>query len=361
MTAGARRRAARSLVLVLLPIALGACGRSGPPIAPELRLPAAVSALTGVVIPEGIQLAWTDPSHRVAGSPLRDLTVVRVFRTEDSGAGQPRSAFLDAGRIIGYAEIATIRLASPAPARVDGTRVTLIDAHNLAVGRRYTYVVIAADSTGRWSPPSPRLTVTDIAVPEPPRDLVATAGEGEVRLHWSSPARLSDGGAVSGALSYTVLRAAADGTPPSPVGELVETTEFVDRGVENDHTYYYAVRASRVEAGTTALGNATVPVPATPVKTTPPAPPTELVAIPSAGTVYLSWTSSVARDVARYVVYRAGASGPFTRVGSVVPPARTFTDRDVPSGAYRYAVTAQDTSARGNESARSNEATVSVP
>jgi len=42
-------------------------------------------------------------------------------------------------------------------------------------------------------------------------------------------------------------------------------------------------------------------------------------------------------------------------------PGTTFTDRDVPPGTYRYVVTAQDTSARANESRHSNEATVTVP
>jgi len=42
-------------------------------------------------------------------------------------------------------------------------------------------------------------------------------------------------------------------------------------------------------------------------------------------------------------------------------PATTFTDRDLASGIYRYAVTAQDSSVRANESVRSNETTVTVP
>jgi hypothetical protein len=77
--------------------------------------------------------------------------------------------------------------------------------------------------------------------------------------------------------------------------------------------------------------------------------------------VRLSWTPGVEADLGTYVVYRARESGPFLRVGSVRAPASTFTDRDVPSGRYRYAVTAQDTSVRANESARSNEVTVTVP
>jgi len=48
-------------------------------------------------------------------------------------------------------------------------------------------------------------------------------------------------------------------------------------------------------------------------------------------------------------------------VGTVRVPGSTFIDRDVPPGAYRYAVTAQDASARANESRPSNEVRVTVP
>jgi hypothetical protein len=48
-------------------------------------------------------------------------------------------------------------------------------------------------------------------------------------------------------------------------------------------------------------------------------------------------------------------------VGSVRAPGTTFTDRGVPPGAQRYTVTAQDTSARANESRPAPEVTVQVP
>src|SRR5262245_64526542 len=53
-------------------------------------------------------------------------------------------------------------------------------------------------------------------------------------------------------------------------------TRFVDKGVENDRTYYYGVRAIRDEAGTVARGVPSPRVAATPGRTTPPAPPANL-------------------------------------------------------------------------------------
>jgi hypothetical protein len=77
--------------------------------------------------------------------------------------------------------------------------------------------------------------------------------------------------------------------------------------------------------------------------------------------VRLSWTPSAAPDVATHVVYRGRVGGPMERVGAVRMPGSTFTDQNVPAGAWRYRVTAQDASARANESRPSNEVTVTVP
>jgi hypothetical protein len=161
---------------------------------------------------------------------------------------------------------------------------------------------------------------------------------------------------------YEIARAADATASPAAVGRTAAgETAFVDRGMANDVTYHYTVRAIRTEGAATGTSAASAPVTATPVKTTPPAPASELAAIPSRGEVRLSWKPSPAADVAAYLIYRAVPGGVFARVGSVRPPATTFVDRNVAPGRYRYAVTAQDTSTRGNESATSNEVTVTVP
>ncbi|HET7340115.1 MAG TPA: fibronectin type III domain-containing protein, partial [Methylomirabilota bacterium] len=326
------------------------------------RLPAAVSSLAGVVREGGIQLTWSIPQRRVDGSRLIDPGLTRVFRVEDAGEGEPRAALLVDDRVAGYTEIATIRLAEPPSPLVQGSRVSYVDRRGLTPDRRYTYVVVTTDAQGRTSPPSRRLSVRFVATPLAPAGLRAEPGDREVRLSWQPPARLSDGSAVSGPLAYEVLRAPAADAPLAVVTRTAPgVTTAVDRGLENDHTYHYAVRALRQEGETLAEGEPTASVAVTPLDVTPPSPPGNLVAIPSEGTVRLSWTPSPEPDVAGYVVYRAAADGVFVRVGGVRVPGTTFTDRDVPAGTYRYAVTAQDASARANESRRSAEASVTVP
>ncbi len=362
MTARRRRALAPWLVAALVVLALPACGRKGLPVAPERRLPMPVSDLRGVVREGAVELAWTVPQRRVDNSRLIDPGLARVFRVEDAGQGDPRAALLVDDRIAGYTEIGTIRLADPPSPLVQGSRVTFADQRALTLGRRYTYVVVVADSQGRTSAPSPRLSLAFAAAPAPPGELGARPGDREVRLTWQPPARLTDGGAIVGPLVYEILRAPAPGVPLAPLARTEPgATSAADRAVDNDHTYHYAVRAIRRAGNTSVEGEPTAAVAVTPVHTTPPAPPADLVAIPSEGAVRLSWTPSPDLDVATYVVYRAAGAGPLTRVGAVRVPAATFTDRDVPAGAWRYAVTAQDSSARVNESPPSNEVTVTVP
>jgi Prokaryotic lipoprotein-attachment site len=350
------------LLAALVVTGLGACGRKGPPVAPERRVPQPVSDLRGLVREGGIELTWSIPRRRVDNSRLIDPGVTRVFRTDDAGQGEPRAALLANDRIAGYTELGSVRLSEPPSPLVQNDRVVFPDRGNLVVGRRYTYVVVTTDAEGRTSPPSPRLSVTFLAAPQPPTGLNLEAGERQVRLSWQPPARLADGTAVTGPLVYEVLRASTADAPLSPIARTeAGVTSAVDRGVENDRAYYYAVRAIRQEGRTAIEGDPTERIAATPTDVTPPGPPTNLVAIPSQGTVRLSWTPPTDPDLASYVVYRAQGSGPFVRIGSARPPGAMFTDRDLPPGTYRYAVTALDTSVRANESPRSNEVSVTVP
>jgi hypothetical protein len=355
----ARRLAATACVL--LAVAIGACGRRGAPVAPEQRVPALVGNLDGYVHGRVMELSWDRPRTRMDGTPLRDLTVMRVFRAEDAGTADPKPALARDREVLGYREIATIRMVSPAPATIVGDRVTFTDATGLTPGRRYTYVVVTEDSLQRMSPPSARLPLRFVAAPQPPGNLVAEPGETEARVSWTPPARLIDGTPVTSELSYEVFRGAGADATLSPVGKPIAVTRILDRPLENDRAYEYAVRVIRVEGQTRAISELTPRVRVTPVDMTPPAPPADLVAIPSQRTVRLSWKASAEPDVARYVVYRAAPGGEFSRLGSVTVPGTTFVDTDVPAGRWRYAVTAEDAGSRKNESTRSNVADASIP
>jgi hypothetical protein len=359
---GRRRTLALVLVATLVLAALAACGRKGPPVAPERRAPQPVADLAGVVREGGIELAWSVPRRRVDKTRLVDPGLARVFRTDDTGQGDPRPALLANDRIAGYTEVGAVKLGdAPSPLVQDG-RIVFLDRRNLELGRRYTYVVVTSDAQGRTSPPSTRLTLMLAVAAEPPAGLQAEPGERQVRLSWQPPARLADGAPATGPLIYEILRASGPDAPLAPIARTApDVTSTTDRGLENERTYYYAVRAIRQEGTTPIEGDASPRIAATPTDVTPPAAPTDLVGVLSQGVVRLSWTPRAEADVGGYVVYRAAGAGAFERVGSVRAPGSTFTDRDLPPGTYRYAVTAQDTSARANESGRSNEVSITAP
>lgn len=358
------RAVTAGLLLALAAVVLAGCGKKGPPVAPERRVPAVVSDLSAVVEGSALILTWSNPGTRADGTRMRDLTTIRIHRREEAGDGEPKPALLSWGKVVGYDEVTAIRLAEPAPATVEGPRVTWVDRHKLTLGRRYVYVVTAVDSIGRSSSPGARLVVSFLAAPRPPESLTTSPGEGQVRLAWSAPASLVDGSPPPGALGYEVLRAQSAGGPFSPVTpEPIAARDFTDRGLKNEQTYFYAVRAVRTEPGGRARSVLSTVATATPVDLTPPSPPANLVAVPSEAAVRLAWNASPEEDVAGYFVYRSEASGAgFVRLTATPLTTTTYIDRAVERGKiYSYVVTAVDRATRPNESARSAPANATVP
>jgi hypothetical protein len=357
VTAAGRHRTTLTALLVVA--LLTACGRTGMPVAPERVSPQPAANLSAVVVQRGIELAWTLPTRRADHVRLRDLAVLHVFRSEDDGSGDPKPALVTGRTVTGYAEVAAIRLGDPEPATVAGQRMTFVDPTAATSGRRYSYVVLAEDARKHLSPPSERLSVTRIAPPPAPGAVRATAADREVRLEWHPGAGI---GEDERRIVYQILRGTGEDASLDVVTQTAPgATSYLDRGLDNERPYAYAVRALRTARGTVARSDMSERVSAMPVDTTPPKPPSDVVAIPSEGAVRLVWMASPDLDVARYIVYRAREAGALERVGSTAAPGTTFTDRAVSAGRWRYAVSAQDTSSRANESARSPEVTVTVP
>jgi hypothetical protein len=358
-----KRHGSRLVTCALLGLILVACGKKGPPVAPERRLPAAPAGLAASIDEASILVTWTLPSTRLDGTPLKDLTRTKLYRREDSdGGAPPKPAMFASGRIVGYDEIASIPPdSSPAATGAAGS-VQWVDRQGLVLGRRYVYVVTALDSLGRSSPPSARRPITFLATPKPPIDVRATAGDGQTALRWDAPAEFTDGTPVEGEIRYLVLRGLGE-EPLSPItAEPIAGTTYTDTGLANDVEYRYAVRSVRIDPRVVAAGLPSTVVAATPRTTTPPHPPSNLVAVPFPGTVRLAWSPSPESTVAFYAVYRAAGTGTFVRLGTTAPSNTTFADRSVESGmTYRYAVSAIDNARQSNESARSLEVTVTVP
>ncbi len=360
------------VVLLLLPMALAACGRRGPPVAPERRLPAAVQDLSAAVVGDGVRLTWTLPSIRVDRSPIKDLRRAEVYRRlETPGATAPsRPAILTfeglfggPSAVAGFERVADIRLAEPKPAEITRNQVTYTDAQGLSFGRRYTYVVVAIDEQGRASLPSNRIAIAVAAPPGSPRAVATRAGDREVRLTWEVPGSLVDGSPIPGGLLYNVFRTtspeARPGRPLNP--EPLTTLTYLDLTVQNDATYYYSVQALLSPVGPASPSSAVAA--ATPEDQTPPAQPRGLVAVVAGLTVRLAWEVVGDPDLAGYHVYRSTTAGRgYEKLTSVPGAPSTYVDPQVRSGqTYYYVVTAVDRSRRANESVPSPEASARVP
>lgn len=350
--------------IAMAAFALAGCGKKGPIVPPERRLPVAPAEMTATVEDRAIVVKWTNPRNRVDNSRLRDLAVARLFRREEAPGAEPKPAMLSGDRVVGYERIAEIALdAAPPPGvqRVGGA-VTFTDDKGLSFGRRYVYVTTAEDSSGRSSAPSPLVGITFLAAPTPPTGLSVQAGDTQARLRWEAPTTFIDGTPASGELRYLVLRGLGEGDLAPVTPAPIPATTYTDTGLVNELGYRYAVKGVRVDKEGTAIGPASEAVAVTPVDTTPPSAPTRLVAIPATGGVRLAWNPSPEEDVAEYAIYRGEGTGPLTRIGTTQAIATIYTDRDVQSGrTYRYAVTALDRAKQANESPRSNEVTVTIP
>ena len=356
-------RARRRLVLALLGLAVAACGKKGPPVAPELRLPVPPVGIQVSIDEDSILVSWTNPERRLDASRLKDLMEVKLYRREESADGPLKPAMLSGGRVVGYEQIAAIRADAPAPATIVGTRMQWVDRQGLVLDHRYVYVLTAIDAQGRSSPPSERRPITFLAAPVPPSDVEVTPGNHQVTLSWRAPAAFTDGTAVSGDLRYVVLRGVGSAGPMTVVTpEPLAATTFTESGLENETEYRYAVSAVRVDPRATVTGAPSATVVAIPIETARPTPPRNLVAVPSSGALRLAWSPSPETTVALYAVYRATGSNAPVRIGTTSSGNTTFVDRDIrPGTTYRYTVTAIDNARRPNESVPSNEVTITLP
>src|SRR2546425_5520426 len=148
-------RARLAAGVLLATLSLAACGRKGPPAAPEARVPRAAGDLAVVVRASTIELSWTNPTRRVDGTPLRDLTLARVFRVDDAGGGEPKAAMQVDGRIAGYTEITAVSLDAPAPAFVAGPPLPLPPRRGPPHRPRHTHPGVTPHAPRRTRPPPP--------------------------------------------------------------------------------------------------------------------------------------------------------------------------------------------------------------
>lgn len=232
---------------------------------PQVAAPAAPTGLVAVAGDSTVSLSW----NVVAGA-----TSYQVLRN---------------GAVIG---------SSSTTAFVDSTAMNSVT---------YSYTVKAVNAGGTSVASSAVLATPQAVVIAVPTGLVATAGDAQVALTWTS---------VAGATGYQVLRN----------GVLIATpltNSYVDTGVVNGTTYSFTVKTV-VGTSTSA---ASVAVTATPVAAiTQLAAPTGLVANTATalntGAFRLQW--SAVTGATGYEIYKDGVLLATSATNSYTPPTVTF-------------------------------------
>ena len=366
------RKCGWSAAAVALGTLLAGCGMPGAPLPPSLNLADPVEDLAATRTGNQVSLTWTMPKKNTDKLLLKGDLQVSVCRREGtagpcSPAGNLQVAPDAAGS---FSETLTAELSKGAPRELVYF-VEIKNANGRSAGPSNAAAVLAGEAPGAISGLSAEVRKEGVVLRWAPaaQELAPTA----IRLHRKllTPVPVGKNKDQQGPL--------APAPEPAEMSLLVGPGEHaghtpdraLDKGIHFGEVYEYrAQRVARVNVVDQILelaGELSDPVRVNALDVFPPAVPTGLAAVAVAGengsepAIDLSWQPNTEADLAGYIVYRREGDGGWERIPSaqaVVGPA--FHDAHVQAGhSYSYAVSATDEG--GHESARSAEATETVP
>jgi len=361
-----------SLLAMALVLGLSGCGTPGAPQPPSLNLPNRVFDLAAMRTGNQVSLTWTMPKRDTDKVLLKGTILAHLCREDAASTCVPLSPDVQFS-----------------PSSTGSFTETLPAAQASGDPRALTYFVELKNRNGRSAGLSNPAVVVAGAAPAAVTGFAAEVRKEGVVLHWANSGEQKPTGPEI-RLHRKLLMSAPTTKPKTeqsllaPQPETVEQNLLVDsctKGRKNDtcnaldkevrfgQSYEYrAQRVTRIailgrisELG----GEFSAPVRVEVKDIFPPAVPTEVAAVASAGetevSIDLSWQPDTEADLAGYIVYRRDESGEWRRISGqqpIVGPA--FHDSEVQNGkTYRYAVAAIDQG--GHESGRSTEAQETVP
>ncbi|MHB8214860.1 MAG: fibronectin type III domain-containing protein [Candidatus Sulfotelmatobacter sp.] len=353
-------------------IGLTGCASIGPPLPPSLELPKPPTDLRAARKGDQVKLTWTIPALTTDRESLRYLGKTRVCR---SLAATVKQCETPVGEAAPPADFASARKSTSKKVSASFTD-TLSSAieQDHATGFA-TYAVEVLNTAGRGAGISNRVHVALVPTLSPFSGFSAkTTGQG-VLLSWKCPA--AEGRGDTKYLFRIYRRAEAgetriaqvDATSCAAGSGNEKARSFLDESIEWEKTYFYrAAVVSVVEvAGKPAVeveGEDTEEVKVFAHDIFPPGVPTGLQAVFSGegqqAFIDLVWAPVTDADLEGYNVYRHEDGAAAVKLNSEAVKTPGFRDMHVVAGkVYFYAVSAVDQ--RGNESARSEEASEKVP
>jgi hypothetical protein len=361
------RPALRFLLALTVPLMFTACATVGPPQPPSLQLPKPPSDLRAVRKGDHVTLTWTDPTVTTDRERVRSAGPTRICRGLDPTLTQ-------CGTPVGEAA------AEPTTGASQSSKPKVVRSYTDALppelqrddsSASATYAVEVLNAGGRGGGLSNQVRVSLARTLPPPRDFAArVTGQGVV-LTWTN-----DVPPPTTPLTHyvdRVYRRPEGNAQTILVGEVPAGNEhnlsLTDSGIEWEKTYEYrgetvTVMAPEGKPAVQVEGDDTPEVEVFAHDVFPPAVPSGLQAVSSGPGqrifVDLVWAPVSDVDLDGYNVYRHEEGS--ARVKLNVQPLKTpaYRDTNAASGkTYFYSVSSVDV--RGNESARSEEASETVP
>jgi hypothetical protein len=350
---------------------LAGCGVPGVPKPPSLKLPQPVADLRAARKGDKVFLAWTVPTHTTDRGSLRHPGATRICRSPNPGIHDCPNPNEQAAVLLPLVPSRQNKAVSSA-ARIEATYTdnlphTLLGEDPAA---QIFYAVSLLNEHGRSAGLSNIVSVPAAVALAPPSDFAVQVTAEGVILSWTGiphPREIEGIRRV-----YRVYRRDSSGADmvagELPLGTLLSYV-LVDHSFEWEKTYFYRATVLTLihaegKPETQFEGDDTPAVQVFAHDIFPPAIPSGLQAVFSgvgqAPFVDLIWASDTDADLAGYNIFRHEAGGEPVKINSELVKAPAFRDANVSSGhTYVYSVSAVDV--RGNESARSEEASEAVP
>ena len=354
----------RFLALFSLAAAVGlcGCGLPGAPQPPSLGIPKAVGDLQAARKGSLVRLAWTEPKETTDGELIRKLGQMVVARAEEGGAFQ---------------KIAAIPL-QPALKTEQPVRASASDDISALLANPATtdflrYQVVSLSSRGRASFPSNEVSIPAVVTAVPPQNLTLRLTPDGVRINFVVP-QLPNFRRLDSQFIFRMERrelGVAENVAATIVAQVrpgEQVLPLTDSSIEWEKTYTYWV--TPVTLWRSGLQQGEVEGDDSPTSTIiahdifPPAMPSGLQAVFSGmmqhPAIDLTWTPNTEQDLAGYNVYRHTEGTVPAKINTELVKTPAFHDPGVALGrTYYYSLTAVDL--RGNESAKSQEASETVP
>jgi len=380
---------ARTVVALAGLCLLAGCAQTGAPLPPSLELPKPPSDLRAVRKGDRITLTWSEPTLTTDRLSARYLGPTKICRSAEAemtacgnavevvpppaGAGQQRHSQKSQSKPLALETY------------VDSLPPSL---QNNDPSAAVTYAVEVLNRNARGAGLSNRVHVPAIKMIPPPGDLAATLTGDGVLLTWTSsgepPAapgvehryriyrrtEVSGSEKASGEGSGQSGKGLRNSKKDAIAGEVrigeAGPERFLD-AIEWEKTYLYWITAvtiiSRPGSEVQVEGDDSAIVRVVAHDIFPPSVPGGLQAVYSGEGqkpfIDLIWAPVASADLAGYNVYRSEAGGATMKLNSELVKSPSYRDSAVSAGkTYTYSISAVD--ARGNESARSEEASETV-